>query len=144
MSHLPSPDNWSLLSNVTISITAKEKLSESDCKKERGGFGNFSSNWVMPFSLQPRSISNVPVGHAGFPQSMPNTDQCRSKSWHWSEIPLNADHWSILGSMSQFWSALISIGQQSYRSTIGGLLETCFFFTFFDRPSGNHPKSAHS
>ncbi len=54
---------------------------------------------------------------SGLPRSMPNADQCRSKSWHWSQcrsIPINADQFrSILligierhfGSMPWFWSA---------------------------------------
>ncbi len=54
--------------------------------------------------------------------------QCRSKSWHWSEMPLNADHcrsmvinWNrstswTLGSMPEFWWALISIGHWSRES----------------------------
>ena len=36
---------------------------------------------------------------------MPNADQCRSKSWHWSEMSLNRN-WSTLGSMPEYWSAL--------------------------------------
>ena len=34
-----------------------------------------------------------------------NTDQCRSKSWHWSKMPLNADHcWSMPINSDQFLS----------------------------------------
>ncbi len=67
----------------------------------------------------------------------PINAQCRSKSWHWSEMPLNADHrrsiplnadqcrlrgidrnWSTLGSMPEFWSTLIGIGHWSGESCI--------------------------
>ncbi len=52
---------------------------------------------------------------SGLARSMPNADQCRSKSWHWSEMPLNR-HWSelidiginarILIGIDRHWSAL--------------------------------------
>ncbi len=29
---------------------------------------------------------------SGLPRSLPNADQCRSKSWHLSKMSLNADH----------------------------------------------------
>ncbi len=74
----------------------------------------------------------------GLPRSMPNADQCRSKSWHWSEMPLNANHcrsmpinsdqflsmpinanlaligiernWEELIGIDRHWSELIDIG----------------------------------
>ncbi len=41
--------------------------------------------------------------------SMYNSDQCWAKSWHWSEIPLNANHWSAFRSATHFWSVLIAL-----------------------------------
>ena len=36
---------------------------------------------------------------------MPNADQCRSKSWHWSKIPINSDKSAQIGN-NWYWSAL--------------------------------------
>ena len=52
------------------------------------------------------SVWNIPyiqdsLDHCPMPI---NVDQCRSKSWHWSEMSLNADHCLIW-----HWSALIGI-----------------------------------
>ncbi len=63
-----------------------------------------------------RNDPSIVVIHDSLDQyPMPiNPDQCRSKSWHWSEMVLNADHCrSILINSSQcwswHWSALIGI-----------------------------------
>ena len=46
-------------------------------------------------------------------------DQCRSKSWHWSEMPLNADHCqSILINSSQCWSMPINSSDQCWTMPI--------------------------
>ncbi len=57
-------------------------------------------------------------------QSMPNTDQCGSKSWHWSKnasecqsLQINANQLTIR-SMPEFWSALIGIGYWSTESCV--------------------------
>ncbi len=78
------------------------------------------------------------VQSSGLPRSMPNADQCRSQSWHWSEMSLNADHcrnWSALigidrhwdqcQDFDRHWSALIGIGHWSRESCNHGW---CNFF----------------
>ncbi len=51
---------------------------------------------------------------------MPNADQCRSKSWPWSEMSLNADHSSELIDIGI--NARILIGIDRYWALIEGVL----------------------
>ncbi len=72
-------------------------------------------NYELPTSIS-QSTMDCPVKiivKAGyFSQCQDSPDQCPSKSWHWSETSLNADHCQSIpiNSSDRHWSELIDIG----------------------------------
>ncbi len=59
---------------------------------------------ISPSSLNKPAISNISLRHTSI------NAQCRSKSWHWSEMPLNADQFlSMPRGINRNWSLLIKI-----------------------------------
>ncbi len=56
--------------------------------------------------LIPYQVTKIQYYKTFLPRSMPNADQCRSKSWHWSELPLNADHCRSIPIIDWHWALI--------------------------------------
>ena len=116
-----------------------QQFREISWKSDAVNLEQLANCWFTAFKCDPaESLSTISgkimpdlsscVLNTGLPwsiMSMPNADQCRSKSWHWSEMPLNGDwsaliridrHWDQCQNFDLHWLALIGIGHWSGES----------------------------
>ncbi len=92
------PDGY-LINNSKLVLSLKQKVNKIKHIVINKGEGKDDTHEVRMFFLL--TIPRTPSINA-------QSDQYRSKSWHWYEIPLNAHYW-----FGRQWSVLIGIGMNA-------------------------------